>query len=59
MGHATIVFLKLKTFQLLNFKKLSHKESLTIVIWQAKAKSYWYDAFTSYTHFKQLKKHIE
>ena len=28
---------------------------LTIVIWQAKAKSYWHDGFTSYTHFKQLK----
>ena len=59
MGHATIVFLKLKTFKILNFKKLSPKELLTIVIWQAKAKSYWYDAFTSYTHFKQLKKHIQ
>jgi len=59
MGHAALVFLKLKALQFLNANAYTPHELLTLVTWKAKAKAYWRDGFTSYTHFKQLKNHIQ
>jgi hypothetical protein len=59
MIYSTLIYLKQKVVGFVTSKSKTNEEVLIAVIWEAKAKAYWRDGWTTFNHFNLLKKHIQ
>lgn len=59
MIFSTLINLKQKSVGFVSKKSKTNEKVLIAAIWEAKAKAYWRDGWTTFNHFNQLKKHFQ